>query len=104
VVPADARRSGGFNLVDTLAADQEDAILQALGAIAGCAPGEVAVHEIALTHAREDDRGSLAALVERTGATVTAPAAEVAMVEGRESLPPPNLREWDVPIWAMVEG
>jgi glyoxylase-like metal-dependent hydrolase (beta-lactamase superfamily II) len=26
------------------------------------------------------------------------------VVEGRESLPPPALREWELPIWELVDG
>jgi glyoxylase-like metal-dependent hydrolase (beta-lactamase superfamily II) len=95
------RERDGFNLVDTLTAGCEDGILEALALIDGCTPGEVRLHEIALTHAHDDHRGSAAALVERTGAAVVAPAIEAAVVEGAETLAPPELREWERPLWAM---
>lgn len=93
------REREGFNLIDALVADQEDAILAALASIRGCAADDVHVYELALTHAHVDHCGSAAGLVERAGARVAAPAREAAVVEGEESLPPPQLRDWEQPIW-----
>ena len=54
-------------IVDTGVPASEDAILAAVGEL-GRSPAEVA--DIVITHADGDHVGSLAALVERTGATV----------------------------------
>jgi glyoxylase-like metal-dependent hydrolase (beta-lactamase superfamily II) len=91
----------GFNLVDTLVAGSAADILDALARIDGCAAREVRLYEIALTHAHDDHRGSVAALAERTGASVVAPALEAGVVEGSDALPPPALREWERPLWKM---
>jgi glyoxylase-like metal-dependent hydrolase (beta-lactamase superfamily II) len=95
------RERDGFNLIDTLAADHEEQILGALAVIGGCEPR---LYVIALTHAHDDHRGSAAALAERTGATVVAPALEVAVIQGAAVLPPPVLRDWEQPIWETVGG
>lgn len=98
------RERDGFNLIDTLIEGQAAEIVDALADISGCAPNEVDLYEIALTHAHDDHRGSAAALAEATGATVIAPDREAAAIEGDESLPPPTLRDWERPIWNMVAG
>lgn len=98
------RERDGFNVIDTLAADQEDEILDALAGIGGGEAGDVRLHEIALTHAHEDHTGSAAALAERTGAAVIAPAREAAVIEGDEVLAPPKIRDWEQPIWDMFGG
>jgi len=67
-------------IVDTGVPGSEDAILAAVEEL-GRTPDEVA--DIVITHADGDHVGSLAALVERTGATVWAGTHEADVIEGR---------------------
>jgi glyoxylase-like metal-dependent hydrolase (beta-lactamase superfamily II) len=67
-------------LVDTGVPGSEDAILAAVEEL-GRSPDDVA--DIVITHADGDHVGSLAALVERTGATVWAGTAEADAIEGK---------------------
>src|SRR4051812_38369920 len=66
-------------IVDTGIPDSEDAILDAVVEL-GRSESDVA--DIVITHADGDHVGSLAALVERTGATVWAPEHEADVIEG----------------------
>jgi glyoxylase-like metal-dependent hydrolase (beta-lactamase superfamily II) len=88
------RQGDGFNLIDTSTVGNEDAIIDALGG--------TAIHEIVLTHGHDDHIGSAAKLVERTGARVLAPAGEVAFIQGAQEMPPPQLLEWEKPIYEQV--
>jgi glyoxylase-like metal-dependent hydrolase (beta-lactamase superfamily II) len=67
-------------IVDTGVRGSEDAILAAVEEL-GRSPGDVS--DIVITHADGDHVGSLAALVERTGATVWAGTQEADVIEGR---------------------
>jgi glyoxylase-like metal-dependent hydrolase (beta-lactamase superfamily II) len=67
-------------IVDTGVPGSDDAILAAVEEL-GRSPEEVA--DIVITHADGDHVGSLAALVERTGATVWAGNHEADVIEGR---------------------
>jgi glyoxylase-like metal-dependent hydrolase (beta-lactamase superfamily II) len=67
-------------VVDTGVPGSEDAIL---ATVAAAGRGEDDVADIVITHADGDHVGSLAALVERTGATVWAPEHEADVIEGR---------------------
>jgi glyoxylase-like metal-dependent hydrolase (beta-lactamase superfamily II) len=98
------RERDGFNVIDTLVAGCADGILDALATVGGCAPDRVRLYEIALTHAHEDHSGSAAALARRTGAAVVAPAHEAAVIEGVGALPPPALRDWELPLWELYGG
>jgi len=67
-------------IVDTGVPGSEDAILAAVEEL-GRSPDEVS--DIVITHADGDHVGSLAALVERTGATVWAGTDEADVIEGK---------------------
>jgi glyoxylase-like metal-dependent hydrolase (beta-lactamase superfamily II) len=77
-------------IVDTGVPDSEDAILAAVEEL-GRSRDDVA--DIVITHADGDHIGSLAALVERTGATVWAGAQEADVIEGRASSRAGNVKE-----------
>lgn len=90
------RERDGFVLIDTSTAGNEGAILDALGG-AGAT-----VHEIALTHGHDDHTGSAAKLVERTGARVLAPTGDIPFIQREAAMPPPQLLDWEVPIYEQV--
>jgi glyoxylase-like metal-dependent hydrolase (beta-lactamase superfamily II) len=69
-------------LVDTGVPDSEDAILAAIESL-GRDRSELT--NIVITHADGDHVGSLAALVEATGATVWAPVLEADVIEGKKA-------------------
>jgi len=77
-------------IVDTGVPDSEDAILAAVDEL-GRSPDDVG--DIVITHADGDHVGSLAALVERTGATVWAGAQEADVIEGRAPSRAGNVKE-----------
>jgi glyoxylase-like metal-dependent hydrolase (beta-lactamase superfamily II) len=77
-------------IVDTGVPESEDAILAAVEEL-GRSPDEVA--DIVITHADGDHVGSLAALVERTGATVWAGTHEADVIEGRTPGRGGNIKE-----------
>jgi glyoxylase-like metal-dependent hydrolase (beta-lactamase superfamily II) len=77
-------------IVDTGVPGSEDAILTAIED-AGRSPDDVA--DIVITHADGDHVGSLAALVERTGATVWAGTYEADVIEGQAPSRAGNVKE-----------
>ena len=93
------RDRDGFNLVDTSTAGEDGAILDALRSVAG---GDVKLADVLLTHGHDDHTGSAAALAVRTGARVIGPAGDAAVIMGERPAPPPDLAEWEVPIFAQV--
>jgi glyoxylase-like metal-dependent hydrolase (beta-lactamase superfamily II) len=100
VVQAYAVREGdGFNLIDTSTAGEDEAILGALGSLAG---GGVRLADVLLTHGHDDHTGSAAALADRTDARVIGPAGDAAVIEGERPAPPPNLEDWEVPLFEQV--
>jgi glyoxylase-like metal-dependent hydrolase (beta-lactamase superfamily II) len=96
------REGDGFCLIDTSTPGNEEAILELLGGLAGCAPAEVEIVEIFLTHGHSDHTGSAAALVARTGARVVAPVGDAPLVRAERSAPPPQLTDWEVPLFEQV--
>jgi glyoxylase-like metal-dependent hydrolase (beta-lactamase superfamily II) len=96
------REGDGFCLIDTSTAGNETAILELLGGLIGCLPDEVAIDELFLTHGHADHTGSAAALVERTGARVVAPVGDVPMIRAEQSAPPPQLTDWEKPLFERV--
>jgi glyoxylase-like metal-dependent hydrolase (beta-lactamase superfamily II) len=77
-------------IVDTGVPGSEDAILGAVAEL-GRSPDEVS--DIVITHADGDHVGSLAAIVERTGATVWAGTHEADVIEGRAPGRTGNIKE-----------
>jgi glyoxylase-like metal-dependent hydrolase (beta-lactamase superfamily II) len=77
-------------IVDTGVPDSEDAILAAVEEL-GRSRAEVG--DIVITHADGDHVGSLAALVERTGATVWAGTHEADVIEGQAPGRTGNVKE-----------
>jgi glyoxylase-like metal-dependent hydrolase (beta-lactamase superfamily II) len=102
-VRAYAVRDGdGFCLIDTSTAGNDATILELLGGLIGRVPGEVAIHEIFLTHGHTDHTGSAAALVQRTGARVVAPVGDASIIRAEQSAPPPQLTEWEKPLFERI--
>jgi glyoxylase-like metal-dependent hydrolase (beta-lactamase superfamily II) len=101
IVQAYAVRQGsGVCLVDTTTAGQADEILRSLSDELGVR--ELSLHAIVLTHGHADHTGSAAALAEATGARVLGPAAEANVIQGVEDQLPPQLEDWEVPIFEQV--
>jgi glyoxylase-like metal-dependent hydrolase (beta-lactamase superfamily II) len=96
------REREGFNLIDTLTAGEEVAILSALARIDGRAREDVRLHEVLLTHGHDDHTGSAAALVGRTGARVAAARDEAGVIAGEAAGPAPGLADWEVPLYERV--
>ncbi len=96
------RHSDGFDLIDASVAGQDDSILAALAGIAGSRPEDVTIADVLLTHAHDDHTGSASALADRTGARVLAPAADAPVIEGVAPAPPPELRDWEIPIYEQT--
>ena len=84
----------GLVLVDTGVAGSETAITDALEGL-GRDPRDV--REILVTHSHNDHRGSLAALVGATGATVLAHDFDAPVIRGAEPEPPPDLTDAERP-------
>jgi glyoxylase-like metal-dependent hydrolase (beta-lactamase superfamily II) len=97
-----ARERGGFNLIDTLTAGQDDAILAALAGIDGRRVERVLVYEMLLTHGHDDHTGSAAALAARTGARVVAPRDDAPLITRDRPAPAPRLADWEVPLFKQV--
>jgi glyoxylase-like metal-dependent hydrolase (beta-lactamase superfamily II) len=96
------RERDGFNLVDTTTAGQDAPILEALASIDGQAVEEVRIHEVLLTHGHDDHTGAAAALAAETRARIVAPRDEAAVIAGERTLAPPQLADWEVPIFEQV--
>jgi glyoxylase-like metal-dependent hydrolase (beta-lactamase superfamily II) len=96
------RQGSAFNLIDTGTAGGERPILECLAAIDGTPAVDVHVEEILLTHGHDDHTGSAAALAALTGARVLAPAPDTAVIEGRQTQAPPELADWEVPLFEQV--
>ena len=103
IVQAFALSEGdGFNLIDTSTSGNENIILELLGNVAGCAPDEVRISEILITHGHADHFGSAAAIVAQTGARVIAPLLDAPFITGQAPWPAPQLLDWEVPIYQQV--
>ena len=74
----------GLALIDTGLAGSTDAVLRA---VAGLGRSRDDLREIVLTHWHADHMGSLAELVERTGARVCVHAGDAAIVRGEQPMP-----------------
>ena len=96
------RDRDGFNLIDTGIAGGEDAILNGLSDINGQPASEVVVNDILLTHGHDDHTGAAAALRDRTGARVLAPAIDAPIIEGERPAPAPQLADWEIPLFQQV--
>jgi len=96
------RDRDGFNLIDTGIAGGEDAILSGLSDINGQPASEVVVNDILLTHGHDDHTGAAAALRDRTGARVLAPAIDAPIIEGERPAPAPQLADWEIPLFQQV--
>jgi glyoxylase-like metal-dependent hydrolase (beta-lactamase superfamily II) len=96
------RERDGFNLVDTTTAGEDAPILEALASIGGQAVEEVRIHEVLLTHGHDDHTGAAAALAAETRARIVAPRDEAAVIAGERTLAPPQLADWEVPIFEQV--
>lgn len=96
------RHRDGFNLIDTGADGDEQAILQSLSAIGRTPLREVRVYEIVLTHGHDDHTGSAAGLVERTGARVLASTIDTPIIEGVQPAPEPQLADWEVALYERI--
>lgn len=96
------RERDGFNLIDTTTAGHETAILDALAGIDERATAEVQIDEILLTHGHDDHTGSAAALAARTGARIIAPRIDGPVIAGERQAPPPQLADWERPIFEQV--
>lgn len=96
------REGDGFCLIDTSTAGNEEAILESLGGLAGSAPEEVKIVEVFLTHGHSDHTGSAAAIVARSGARVVAPVGDAPLIRAEQSAPPPQLTDWEVPLFEQV--
>jgi glyoxylase-like metal-dependent hydrolase (beta-lactamase superfamily II) len=96
------REGEGFCMIDTSTAGNDEAILELLGGLAGSAPEEVEIVEIFLTHGHSDHTGSAAAIVARTGARVVAAAGDAPLIRAEQSAPPPQLTDWEVPLFEQV--
>lgn len=70
-------------------------------AIADCAPG---VDRIVVTHGHIDHYGSAAELRERSGAPVVAGGADAAAIRGEKAIAPPDLLDWERPLWDEVSA
>lgn len=69
--------------------------------IATAAPG---IDRIVLTHGHIDHYGSAADLRERCGAAVLAGAGDAAAIRGDEPIAPPDLLDWERPLWEDVSA
>lgn len=96
------RQADGFCLIDTSTAGNETTILELLGGLIGRSPDDVRIHEIFLTHGHADHTGSAAALVQQTGARVVAPVGDAAIIRAEQSAPPPQLTDWEKPLFERV--
>jgi glyoxylase-like metal-dependent hydrolase (beta-lactamase superfamily II) len=96
------RDRGGVVLVDANIAGQHNAILEALADRLGVAANAVPIRQLLLTHAHPDHYGSAREIVSATGAELLGPADEAEVFAGRRQLPPPQLREWERPLYEQV--
>jgi glyoxylase-like metal-dependent hydrolase (beta-lactamase superfamily II) len=96
------RDRDGVVLVDANVAGQHNAILDALADRLGVAASAVPVRQLLLTHAHADHYGSAQEIAARTGAEVLGPANEAQAFAGRDQLPPPQLLEWERPLYGQV--
>lgn len=93
------RHDDGVSLIDTNLAGTGNALLAALAAELG-APTRV--HSILVTHAHGDHYGSASDLVSATGARLLAPSVGVDIMEGRATPEPPQLLDWERPLFEQV--
>lgn len=96
------RERDGFDLVDTTTAGQDAPVLEALASIDGQPVEQVRIYEILLTHAHDDHTGAAAALAARTGARIVAPRGDAPVISGDRAAPPPQLADWEVPLYDQV--
>jgi glyoxylase-like metal-dependent hydrolase (beta-lactamase superfamily II) len=99
---SNSRDGDGFCLIDTSTAGNHTAILELLGGLIARLPHEVRIHEILLTHGHIDHTGSAPALVQRTGARVVAPIGDAPIIRAEQSAPPPQLTDWEKPLFERV--
>lgn len=89
------RDDDGLTLIDTGSPGDDQRILIGVQEL-GCAPGDI--RRIVLTHGHPDHAGSLAALVEASGAPVWMHRADAEVVRGQQPLRPtrpgPGLVNW----------
>jgi len=96
------RDRDGIVLVDANVAGQHDAILDALADRLGVAANAVPVRQLLLTHAHGDHYGSALEIVSRTGAELLGPADEAQVFAARQQLPPPQLLDWERPLYQQI--
>jgi glyoxylase-like metal-dependent hydrolase (beta-lactamase superfamily II) len=96
------RDRDGIVLVDSNVAGQHNAILDAVAARLGVAATAVPVRQLLLTHAHADHYGSAQEIVSRTGADLLGPADEAQVFAARHPLPPPQLLEWERPLYEQI--
>ncbi|MCC6179414.1 MAG: MBL fold metallo-hydrolase [Chloroflexi bacterium] len=89
----------GLTVVDTGIAGSDVPILEAVTALGH--PPEY-VKEIVLSHFHDDHRGGVAALAERTGATVIAHRMDAPVIRGVQQGAPPVLMDFERPIAEAV--
>jgi len=58
---------------------------------------------VLLTHGHDDHTGSAAALADRAGARVLGPTADAPVIEGERPAAPPELAEWEFPLFEQVQ-
>jgi len=93
------QQTSGFILIDSGVVGDEHAYLTALAELASCAPPDVRLTEILLTHGHDDHTGSAAALARLTGARVRGPALDADVIEGTAARADPQLLDWEIPLF-----
>lgn len=90
---------GGLTLVDTSVPGSAPQVAAAIRQI-GHEPADL--RQIVLTHCHADHAGSAAEISRQTGAQVMAGQADVPFLRGDAQVPPPELADWERPIYGQV--
>ena len=87
-----------LTLIDTGPVGSGEAIASAVRKVGG----ELA--RIVLTHAHGDHTGSAAEILQWSAPSVLAHRVEAPLIRGEQAIPPPNLLDWERPLFEQVSG